>query len=112
MAPRPGNRQRATLTKQALISQTPCEITGVGYPPSGRTLISLSVPVHGSAEGATAKGLNDSGINFSVPLVVESPTVLSCDIGGTALCIWVDTAPLLRTASNGSILPRPLTFFT
>ena len=114
MSPRPGNRQRATLSKQSLDCQTESRPTGVSPTATGLFVVTLSVAVSGSPDGLRVKGFTQTLNEFDAPGVLIGPNQIEFDQGafldGVFAC-WVDaSATRLRTSSNGRISPQPLFF--
>ena len=110
MAPRPGNRQRATLSKQALVSQTESEVIAVAFTHLGFSAVTLSIPVAGVSDGCLVKGFGGTMGAFTLPGVQISPNRIEFATDDDLLIVWMEQSGGLRTGSNGKISPRPLSF--
>lgn len=110
MAPRPGNRQRGTLSRQALVSQTESEVIETGFVRLGFGQVTLSIPVAGTSEGCRVKGFGGSIGAFDLPGVLVRPNQVEFATDDALLIVWIDNSGGLRTTSNGKISPRPLSF--
>jgi len=110
MSPRRAkNSQRRKLSGQSLIAQVNAEPVLFTQPPSGGYDITLSVPVHGDATGLTAGFFDDAFALQVVPATIVDPQKIHFDTAAfIVIGAWVENPAGLRTAQNGTIVPRPL----
>ena len=107
MAPRPGNRQRATLSKQALVSQTESVPTAVTFDLGVLSYLHLSIPVHGDPTGLRVAVFDQFVLISEVPGELIDPQTIRYNTGQTEWLAWVIASGALRTASNGKISSLP-----
>jgi len=110
MSPRRAkNNQRRTLTKQGLIAETNSEISTVTAGAGTVKHLNLSIPVHGDPTGIVVKGCSATGPETATAPTVTSPTQIDASFATAPLVVWIDNAGGLRTASNGTVSPKPAT---
>lgn len=110
MAPRPGNRQRGTLSRQALVAQTDSEVIETGFARLGFGQVTLSIPVAGSDAGCLVTGFGGGVGAFTLAGVLVAPNRIEFATDDALVIVWVSNSGGLRTGSNGKISPRPLSF--
>jgi hypothetical protein len=106
---RPKNSQRRTLTKQGLISQIDSEIESITPAAASPSTVNLTLPVYGSPAGLEISSITATGEQVGTAVEVVNPTTLRATFAVLPIAIYVRNPGGLRTGSNGTISPAPVT---